>query len=125
MARIKGQLIMGYWKKLAAKLQPRTDHPLSVMLRKTMEQVEPQYVESLKADGEYEAYVTVKVDECFQDIRSLVQRGMSHSEAKELAVQDMLPVEVDEDDDDDWEEEGGQADAISGFSQWLDDNAPG
>lgn len=113
---------MGYWAKRAEGINPRTDHPLSIMLRKTMDQVEPEYVETLKADGEYEAYVAVKVDDCFRDIRSYVKSGMSHSDAKELAIADMLPVEVDEDEDDDWIEDGAQADTIAQFSDWLDEN---
>lgn len=113
---------MGYWAKRAEGIDPRTNHPLSTLLRKTTEQVKPDLVATLQAAGEYDAYIAVKVNDCFRDIRSMVKAGMSQSEAKQLAVSDMLPAEPE--DFEDWEVEGGMEDQADALDDWLSNNAP-
>lgn len=110
---------MGIWtnKQKAREIPSRHNHPWAQLLLKTMQQVEPELVEELTEEGELEAYLTVHVDNCMKEIRASQQAGMEYAVAKELAFENMLPVEPEEIED--WEQEGGEEDAAEALGQWA------
>jgi hypothetical protein len=115
---------MGYWtnQQQSDGIQDRSNHPWATLLRKTLDQVQPDFVETLLANGDMEAYLSISVNNCMKEIRRIQKDGSDYQTAKELAFADFLPIDESDDDEpwEDWEEEGGQQDAIDAFSAWID-----
>lgn len=110
---------MGYWTSTQDRFKIRdySNHPWADTLKKSLAAVEPQTLAELEANGELNAFLSVKVDECMKNIRTNQQVGMDYEAAKESAFDSMLPKEPE--DVEDWEREGAEQDAIDGFSDWI------
>lgn len=114
---------MGYWSKTMERfnIKDRSTHPWAELLKKTLAQVEPTTLAELEANGELDAFLSCKVDECEKSIRAMQAQGMEYDEAKESAFESMLPREPEVVED--WEKEGAEQDAIDAFSDWIGTNA--
>ncbi len=112
--------MMGYWTSTQQRygIRERANHPWAVLLRKTLAQVAPATLGEFEADGELDAYLSVKVDECEKSIRTMVAQGMERDVAREIAMQAMLP-QPEEEVAEDWEKEGADADAIDALEEWI------
>lgn len=111
---------MGYWTNTLEryKIRDYSNHPWANTLKQSLAKVEPETLAELEASGELTAFLSVKVDACMKEIRSMVQSGMDHEAAKEIAFESMLPSEPETIEP--WEQEGGEQDAIDGFSKWIE-----
>lgn len=114
---------MGYWTKLQSRLQvkDRHTHPWAVLLLTATQRATPELVETLKENGDLDAYLSMHVDDIEKRIRQLRADGTDYETAKEIAFEEFFPSEPDEIED--WEEEGGQQDAIDALSDWVGRNA--
>lgn len=111
---------MGYWSNTMEryKIRDRSMHPWAELLRGTLANVEPESFAELETTGELNAYLSVKVDECIQSIRTMQKQGMDYQTAKECAFDAMLP-KAEQAVAEDWEDEGALADMTDAFSDWI------
>ena len=112
---------MGYWQDLQAryKIQDRKNHPWASLFVQTLRNVDPVSYAELDGDGDLDAFASVKVHSAIVEIRALRSQGWDYEAAKEHVFEDLLPKPQDETVAEDWEQEGGQEDAIAGFSKWI------
>ena len=99
------------------KIRDRSMHPWADLLKRSLAQVEPETLAELEANGELDAFLSVKVNECIVSIRAMQKQGMDYEDAKECAFDSMLPKQPEESEQ--WEQEGAEADAVSVFSDWI------
>lgn len=97
---------MSYWQKLASKLGESDPHPWEQMYADTMTLTDPQLTENLNKQGEFEAFVKVKVSEALESYQRYLDDDMDPQTAKELALEELMPSDDDDDVSDEDVEEG-------------------
>jgi predicted ABC-type ATPase len=108
---------MSYWQKLALKLGD-TDHPWEQMYADTIAITDPKLKDNLTSKGDFDAFVKVKVSEALDSYQRYLDNDMEPQAAKELALDELMP----RDDDDDVSEEDvdeGMEDNMNDLMQYL------
>jgi hypothetical protein len=108
---------MSYWQKLASKLGESDPHPWEQMYADTMTLTDPQLTDNLSKQGEFEAFVKVKVSEALESYQRYLDDDMDPQMAKELALEELMPS--DDDDVSDEEVEEGIEDQMDATMRYL------
>ena len=104
------------WAKYAADCKPSPK--LAAILEESLKRANPKLYEELDAAGDVDNYIAVKADECASMMAEFVKHGMDESEAQELAMDGLIPSELEDisrlDDDG-----GGEEDAAAALMEML------
>lgn len=122
---------MGGWKAFQEKYGisgELAEHPLAAQIRSKLDRQATRLRDSLKANGELDAYVICMVDEALDEIARLTKAGYSDGEATISALAEIVPDQTpapDETDEEDvdWELEGGMADEVAALETFLENKA--
>jgi hypothetical protein len=101
------------------KIPNRANHPWAKLVRDTLKEENPGLYAELESDGDLDAYASIKVSQCMEDIRWYQNPGGNdYATAKELAMADMLTT-AETESAEDYEVEGGAEDMMEAIGQWA------
>jgi hypothetical protein len=112
----QGASIMGYWTDRQKEIgHDYNNHPWAEYLTEAVQEFRPDLKKELEEEGEWRAYLSVKVAGALEEAETLKAGGYPSSDANLEALNELLPKNPQEQDDYELDEE----EALGAFGMFV------